>query len=364
MREHVLRERIKHALHAAKDARVAGDTHARHEALERAWTDACALNDAVLLATACWRLAKARHDTDPAAGLIDALTPLVSQQVEERGVWGIKHDVGPFDHYEAGLRALPLLTRQHWDHHGYGSDIVDRMWRAYIAKQHEREELYLMSWGQVQLCWQLACSGKLDDLSDIVLAFARLSPERFTQGGHQHPRANDIPSSVYWVQLDLSRALLRGATWAHQERRAWEAMELMEDAAEDVGLNRHQDFWFLDAILRSAGRFGDERTVKRYLEPYAALIDAGNDIADVHLERGKAWIAFLQRKQATTERHASQALDLARHHHAGPEWVVESALLAAVASPPHRAVALRAVARDEAARTAVSMHDLGGNLLA
>lgn len=361
MNEEQLRAQITAALHDAKDARVRQDLGAREAALVQAREGAARLGDAALLGVACWRLAKLRYDAGEAEGLIDALAPLVQLKVEERGVWGVKQQVGPFDHYEAGLRALPAIARRHWDHLGYAHPIVEQLWLAYSEAQRQRQDPFLAAWGDVQRSWQLACTGRLDELVALTLTYARLTPARFGPGPHRHPRADDAASSVHWVQVDLARTLLCAATWLHDEPRAWEAMELLEDAAEDAGLERSVDFWFLDAVLRSAGRFARTEIVERYLPAYEAVLASEPiELAPAHRARGQAWLAFLRRQRATAQEHASLALDLTRHHRAGPEWVVETALLGAIAAPPERAVALRAVAREEALRTGVVMCDLAG----
>jgi hypothetical protein len=361
MREDHLRERITSALHEAKDARVRHDQGARETWLEQAWADARTLGDASLLSATCWRLAKARYDRGAAEGLIEALAPMVQPDIHEIGEWGVKQAVGPFDHYEPGLRALAPLCRRHWDHLGYASEVVDKLWLAYSEAQRKREDPFLAAWGDVQRSWQLACAGRSDELAAMVATYARLSPGRFGTGPHRHPRAEDVPTSIYWVQLDLARTLLHAATWAHDERRTWEAMELVEDAAEDCGLDRHTDFWFLDTMLHAAGRFGRAEVVERYLPAYRNVLEGSSpELPAVHRLRGQAWLAFLARQRSTAQERAIQALDQARHHRAGPEWVVECALLAAIASDAGQSIALRAVAREEAARTSVVMHDLAG----
>lgn len=319
MREDDLRARVQFGFEAARAARERSDTTARLAALDDAHAAALALRDVSLLSTAAWRLAKARYDGGLNDQLIEPLAPLVSERWRARSLWGTREVVGPFDHYEQGLAALAPLSRRHHDHVGYGGDVLPALWDAWVAVRERREEPVLVAWGQVQRAWWMACTGRLDSLFELVHRYTVLPPSAFAHDRHRHARAPDPPGSLPWVQLDLARTLLHAATWAGVDKLAAEALDHLEDAAEDAELDRHGDFWFLDAILRASERFGwgSEPT---YASAYAHLTAQG-DVPEVHRLRGAALLA--RARGGGRDETVTAALACARVH-AGPEWVVEA----------------------------------------
>jgi hypothetical protein len=322
-----LRDAALRGLDDAKKHREAGDEPARLAALEAAVTAASALADGPLLAASCWRLAKARFDGGDDTRLLEALRPLLAHDVEERSVWGIKQKVGPFDHYVAGLRALPAISRRHWDAVGYADGALGDFWRHYIAWYEEREDPFLAAWGHVHLAWEAACRGELDDVRAMALKYARLSPNGFGQGEHRHPRAVDGPTSVWWVQMDLHRTWLRVATWTGAERSAWEARELLEDAAEDAELDRTTDFWFLDAVQQAAHRFGWTDVPEAQRAAYAAHLPT---LPEFHRARADAHLARVGGADPLPA--LTRAWSLAPTL-PGPEWIVDVARQAAEVEP-------------------------------
>ena len=345
----LLRARAKEGLEAARRARVAKDDTARVQALTSAWEAARELADGSLVATTSWRLAKARYDLGLVDTTLDALAPLLEHSIEERGLWGVKQRVGPFDHYEAGLRALEPLTRRHWDHHGYGPTLLDPLWEAWFAAQEARGHAFTAAWGRIVRAWSAATTGQLDTVRAVVLSTAQHRPEAFAHDPHAHPRAATAHDSAGWLQVDAARMLLRAATWAASERVAWEAQELLMDAVEDVRLDHRSDPWLLDAMLHAAERFGGWTIEPADVQAYRRLAP---HLPSAHRARAAAWLGRHDGGPA-----AGPAVDAARAcaaNFVGPEWTVASWLDA------HRAGQEGALdhARAEAARTGVVMAGL------
>ncbi|MCB9680959.1 MAG: hypothetical protein H6733_05755 [Alphaproteobacteria bacterium] len=356
MRDDVVEERIKQALEDARRAREAGDADARLRHLSGALDDALGLADPAVVANVAWRLAKARFDHGQHATTLDALEPLLATTWRERNLWGVREVVGPFDHYPKGLAALPALTRRVWDHEGYRHAALPPLWEAWIAAWQARGDAFSAAWGQVTFAWQQAATGAVDAVRDVTHRIGRLGPKDFADAPTHHPRADTAEGSAAWLQLDAARTLLRAATWAGRERVAWEASELLEDAAEDVALDRRADFWFLDALLQAAARFGWSDPVTRYGDALAAFADADPasrrhpPLAEAHRARARAWRAAIDGRSEACALFADAARAL-HADHAGPEWVVQAWLDAAgqPGAPPDALSRARA----EAARTGV-----------
>ncbi|MCB9665497.1 MAG: hypothetical protein H6732_15400 [Alphaproteobacteria bacterium] len=319
-RDDVLRDEVRALLEGARHARADGDDDGRCRVLEEAVAGAVRLGEPALLQAACWRLAKARHDQGRHDALLDALAPLLAP-LHERSVWGTRRTVGPFDHYAAGLDALVPVVRAHQDALGYRDPRVEQLWTAWEAAQEERPDAVLRAWGRTQRAWAWACTGQLAPLTELVQRHARLHPRDLDGARSRHPRARGAEDSLGWIQLDGARTLLRAATWAGDEALAWQAQELLEDAAEEVGLDRHADGFWLDALLRAAERFGWEVPRTAYGPAYAALAASGG-LPGAHALRAAAWLARDRGEDGVPlAAAAAEALAAAR---AGPEWVVEA----------------------------------------
>ena len=318
-----LKTEAKNHLAAAKLARADGDDEGRLLALVKAREAAVASEDGDLVATTCWRLSKARYDLGHNALLFESLGPLIAQDYSVRNAFGVPQQQSIFDLHEPGLRALEPLTRRYWDHVGYLDERIEPLWTAWIAAQEAREEPSLAAWGAVQLSWHHAVTGRVDAVFDTMMQFAKASPKRFRQGSHRHARAADPEASLAWVQLDLARTALRAATWACAERRAWQAAEFLEDAAEDTGLDRTRDPWWLDAMCRAAERFQWKDQPPTYGAAYAAL---GQDarLPLTHQLRVASWQARAGGQSEVASQTALEAARTALAEHAGFEWAVES----------------------------------------
>lgn len=256
MHDDARREAIQHAFAQAKAAREAKDAAAREASLVAAQEHAIALRDPGFLATACFRLAKARFD-DGEGDVIEALAPLVASRLHERSMWGTRVDVNPFDRYEAGLRALEPLTRRHWDHRGYAArrETVDALWAHWRAAWEAREDRFLVAWGDVVAAWAHAARGEVEALRALVMRHARHRPAAFAGSRHRHAEDTDGTRSVLLVQRDLARTWLRGATWAGDAQAAWQARELLEDALADLDQPRHASPWDLEALVDALDTF-------------------------------------------------------------------------------------------------------------
>lgn len=360
--DQALREIARIGLEGARDARRRDDLPLAVAQLEAALAAAIELGDASLLATVCWRLAKARYDADDTAHMVASLAPLMGGELEERGVWGVKRTVGPFDLYAPSLRALEPLARRHWDTEGYGLPLLAELWGAWSEAQAAAGEPFLAAWGDVQRAWQWACSGHREALEATVQRVVRLSPDHFQAGTHRHPAAPDGPASAPWLELDVARTALRSATWGGRERDALDAMDIMEDAAETAELRREADPWFLDAAVHAADRFGWDAVAERYIAAWAERI-THTDVPATHQQLASGLLARRAGRQPDAAHAYLRAADLAREQRRGPEWVVSAHLGAArslAADAPAAAEAQRELARCEARRTAVFMEGLAG----
>lgn len=293
----------QHHLDEATRARHAGDLPGAIAALERAADLADRSERPSLRSAVRWRLAKARYDHGDATGLLPAVLPLLDQD--------------PFAGGARTLRAVDPVLRRHWDHVGYGEPAAIELLAAARRAHAEAGDPFLSARADVHAAWQLACTGDLEALADLVHRWSRLSPRQFGPGPHRHPSAPDTPSSVHWVVIDLARTWLRAATWARAEGAAWRARELLEDAAEDAGLRRQTDPWFLDAIARAGLAFDDAEALV-YLPAWRAALDAvQGPRGDHHRALARAW--------ASDDPAAfAEAAELAERHHLGPEWAASA----------------------------------------
>ncbi|TNE92302.1 MAG: hypothetical protein EP330_02245 [Deltaproteobacteria bacterium] len=228
-------------LEQARQARADGDG----EGCRRALADAQrAAAGGERLVTVCWRRAKAEHDFGDAHGVLDALTPLLAQP-------------DPFAGSEAALSATETLARQVRDALGYASPVPDALLRRAAEAWRRRDDPVRALWVEVQLAWSLACRGELLELRALLTEAERLRPRDVRQSQSRHARAKDAAESLAWMQLDLARAVLRGATWVGDVDATFSALESLEDAAEDTGLRRLADPWFLENAVAAALLLGE-----------------------------------------------------------------------------------------------------------
>jgi hypothetical protein len=336
----VLRHQLQRALEEASASRAAGDAAACEATLAHALPLADALGDPPLLAAVAWRLAKARYDRG-ADGLLDALAPLTRPRRVSRGMLQPRLEVGPFDDYPAGLRALPALSSRHRDHHGYGHPVLAALWVAWIAHHRAAGDAYLVAWGELAVAWDEAARGAPEAVEARLRTYDRLPIDALAGSAHRHPDAPDAAASLPLVLRDFGRTWLCGATWAGDAIAAAAAWEHVQDtlAEHDLAL----DPWTLDAVAMAALRFGwptaDLRA--RLSSPHAAALPAP------HAARTVALAAALAGERAAPL--ARQAGDAAHDHRAGPEWAIAAWRLAAA----HGDADAGALADAEAARTSV-----------
>jgi hypothetical protein len=235
--------RVETLLASAREARQAGDLARARDAISDAVTASEALEDPAWMAVSRWRLAKAAYDDGDPLAALDAVSPLL-----ERG--------DPFADYPAGTKAVDPISCLAWDTLGYRDRRPEKLWTAWTALHRQQGDPFLAGMGEVRSAWPLACRGELEGLSRLLERWCGMTPRRFGTGPHRHPDAPDAESSVFWIQKDIARTVLRGATWAGAERLAWAASEVLEDAMEDTGTERSTDYWFLECISRAQLHFG------------------------------------------------------------------------------------------------------------
>ncbi len=298
----------------ARQARGSGDLSACAEALERAGLTALELaDDHPLRQVVAWRRSKVAFDRDAPLQALHAIEEVLAGP-------------DPFAHYPNGLNAAEPLAAAVWDAHGYGFDAIDRLWRAYSATHRQRGDPFLAAMGDVQRGWQLACSGQLSALSKLLDAYGALTPKSFGDGPHRHARAEDAPTSVFWIQMDLARITLRAATWSRDRSLAHDALEVYEDALSEAGETRLSVYWFVECAGRAALAFGWSdlsdvvdawwRTAPALDHPRAPLHQA-LALAAAHHDTGQ--------HSAAIDAYAD-AVHQAHRLHAGPEWEVDARL--------------------------------------
>lgn len=218
-------------LERARMARSHGDGAGCLRALEEAQVRAQGTDRAVMVA---WRRAKAEHDFGTAHGVLASVTPLIGAE-------------DPFAGSDAALTAVDVLVRAIRDEAGYLSPVPDRLLelasRAWLA----RGDIIRSLWVEVQLAWALACRGDLEALEAMVARAERIRPRDVGGSSSRHARAADPQSSLAWMQLDLARTWLRGATWCRDLSHLPGAIDALEDALEATGLNHRADPWVLEA---------------------------------------------------------------------------------------------------------------------
>lgn len=304
-------ERIEALLAAAREARAAERPDEVLAHIREAAREAQALpSDHPLRQITAWRLAKAEHDLGTPHGALEALRPILDQD-------------DPFEHYRAGLQAADPLTRRFWDAEGYGEPLILKLWEAASRVWRRDGDPYLAAVGDLQRAWQFACRGERGALHQLVRRYGDLTPRTFGEGPRRHPRALDAPTSVFHVQLDLARTALWCACWTRDERLAWEAGELAEDAAEGAGLDRTKDVWFLDPTVRAALTFGvrpPPEHVEAWIEGLERLSEPRRS---VHLGLAEG----VRARAAGDPSAADRFLDAARAAEGaaiGPEWLADA----------------------------------------
>jgi len=334
--------RVEAALSDARDRRASGDAAGAEAALQVAWESAQALeDDHPLRQVAAWRRAKLAHDAGDSARALAALEPVLAHP-------------DPFSHYPRGLDACQPLARSYWDQHGYGAPVLRMLWDRYAARQLADGDRYLHWAGRVQLAWDLAAAGDLVGVRDTLEQVACLAPSSFRAGPTRDPRAHDAPSSVAWLQLDMARTALRAATWAADNELGALAVELMEDGAEEAGLQRDEAFWFLEPIglYRWRGGLSDPEDYTHAWWAAAPRLTHGR--APLHRA-----LAAAEQTAATDPLGAAAALiavaDLAAERRWGPEWEIDALLRAARLAGPRAEPAWTQRAADRAAAYGVGV---------
>ena len=151
--------------------------------------------------------------------------------------------------------------------------------------------------------------------------FANLSARRFGRGPTKHPEAEDATLSLYWVQADLARTVLRGATWGGRERMALDALDVYDDAMAFANRSRHQSFWYVDPVCRAADRFGWSSSA---FAGWPRLLNAVEAVHPVHFHLGRA---IISRRASRPERclaSLAEARRQAQVDHAGFEWQIDA----------------------------------------
>ncbi len=300
---------IESHLAEARRARAEDDLGAARHALAEAVACADRLGDLSWVSITRWRSAKAAFDQEDPAGALTAIEPLL--QLDE-----------PFADYAGGLKAVGPMTRLAWDQLGYGDRRPERLWQAWTAHHRRIGDPFLAAMGEVHAAWPLACRGELDALSALLERWAAVTPRRFGSGPHRHAEAPDTPASVFWVQRDVARTVLRGATWAGADRLAWLAWEALEDAMEDTGGDRTADYWFLESVARAGLRFGWEDALS-YLPPWEeAAARLEHPRADLHRALTAGELSRHRGDPDTAREHFLAAVLAVGD--SGPEWLADA----------------------------------------
>jgi hypothetical protein len=295
-----LTDRAHAALDRAAQARADDDGAGCLAALEEAWSLLLDRDQPSLFAKVAWRRAKAGYDFGDADAMLDAVTPLL-----EAG--------RPFEDHPPARRAMQPIATRWWDTRGYGDDRVARLWAAWAESYRREGDPWMAAQGEAQRAWHLACAGDHQALDALIERYLALDPRRFGTGPHRHPKAPDTPASVWWAQLDLVRTGLWAATWARRRERARDLLDALEDAAEAARLERPDEPWFLDPVLRAALAFGLDAPRGAYARawlPALDRVDGPRGALHRSLARG-----LLHEDVEALEAAATQALE----HHLGAE---------------------------------------------
>jgi len=304
---------VRESLAKATDRRARADGSSCIYALNIAWEAATELADPHLVATCSWRLAKAHHDFGDPEGMVEAVRPLFCAPLTERAnLFMAPQAVGPFDHYPNSARAAERLSNHYTDRAGYGEPLIREILTSLAQHHADSGDPVLAARARVSLAWWHGCRGEATELWSILNSYLRLSPDGFAadacEGAHRHPKASSIATSLFHVQRDLARSALRSATWTGDVRRAHTAMQLMEDATEDVGITSP---WVVDAACHAAWRFDWEAIASQYQPRWGLTLSP--DKHPVHA----------QLIEAITAQNASRAVEAGREalrSHRGPEW--------------------------------------------
>lgn len=302
-------EQIEALLEQARTHRSAGDLGSSRTALTNAIRLADQLEDPAWSQITRWRSAKAAFDDRDPSAVLDLVEPLLA--LDE-----------PFEHYPTGIDAIPRITRQAWDSLGYADGRIDALWSAWTRHHRRAGDPYLAAMGEVHTGWALACRGELPALSALLDRWSSATPRSFGRGPHRHADAPDTRSSVFWVQRDVARTVLRGATWAGVERLAWSALETLHDAVQDIGTAPADDYWFLEPVGRAQLRFGwsDPGGVQDAWPIAAAALT--HPRSEFHRALTHAELA---RRDGRRD-HARETFERASTHAegAGPEWMADA----------------------------------------
>jgi len=297
---------IQSLLDRARQARADGDEEQCLVTLEAAQRESAQLEaHHALVQVVAWKRSKAEYDFGSPVRMLDALDPVIDQP-------------DPFAHYPTALDAVERLTRHFTDRVGYGDTRIDRLWTLWIAAQRRLGDTFLAEMGAMHVTWLAACRGEVDHLRAELNRVGAMSRKSFAGSLSKHIEAEDAGNSVFFVQMQVARAVLTGALWGHRERLGWEAWQLYEDAIEEVGHDRSADFWYLSTVARGGRRFGwpeaaatllplRRQLTERERDVHAALV-AGEFDEDLDL---LLWAA-----------------DEAIATHAGFEWAIDALLIA------------------------------------
>lgn len=307
---------IEHALAEARSARGRGDVAEARAVLDAALPVAATMGpEHSLRQVLAWRASKAAFDLGDTEAALLPLAPLVTSP-----------EVDPFEHYPAGLGACVPLTHAAWSTLGYRRPVV-RDLLARCRDAHRRREDPYQAWQiELQRAWDLACGGDLVELDQLLEDVGRLTPASLDGAPTRHPRAIDGPTSVPFLQLDLARTALRAATWARDPERADRAEDVMEGAADDAGIERETDYWFLEPMALARRRL-QRADPDDYVSMWIRLAPAWSH------PRASYHRALARAEAATSVEEGIRALDdAARQAHFqghGPEWEISPTLEAA-----------------------------------
>jgi hypothetical protein len=301
---------IEGLMAVARQARSAEDLARADEALLAAWMRAEALpDDHPLRAVVGWRRVKVAFDRGDMPALLQAMDAVTGE-------------LHPFDASSAALRGAEPVARRLWDAAGYGLPCMERMWVAYTKTWRDAGDPWMAACGETQLAWEWACSGRLDEVGQLLERTARLDPRSFGTGPSRHPLAADAPTSVWFAQMDHARVALQGAVWGCEEGLARVAAELYADALADAELNEDDDIWFLEGVGRAEVRFDWPRTVAPRWHKRAAT--ASHPRVAFHGALAQAVLAPTRDSLADLVGH----FDAADAY--GPEWGVDARIEAAL----------------------------------
>ncbi|MCO4745598.1 MAG: hypothetical protein KC912_12470 [Proteobacteria bacterium] len=297
-------EPLERVLEASRRARSDGDGPACRRALREAQRIAAEGVAPERVAQVAWRRAKAEYDFGDARGISEALEPVLDLDA-------------PFAGSEAALGACELLVRRMRDQGGYADPLPDELLQRAAAAWRDRADPVRALWIDVQRAWSLACRGELAVLETLTDNADRMRARDVAHSQFRHARAESAALSLAWMQLDLWRAALRGATWTEDDAAIGRALDGIEDAAEDAGLRRLADPWFLEAVVSAQWQLGraDSPGYAPALERCLERVDGARGALHRLLFAG--WSSL---RSIPTSSHFVEAADVAGRAAAGPEW--------------------------------------------